>query len=363
MWSVFVWHFSLWSLLLCIERRVEREEHLNRVHQGSNSGLANRNRIPHGRSPLAVAVVKVEKILRVSSHVSLRGKIPVLPAHTKADENWGALFLPGTGKDRRPQGGRRAQEGWKPHLLQTGLSRKLKLCINSWQEEKLNKINLLGSHWGSRVKLQHRAGNKSSEQLWMSPAWHSEGEPALCLSLHNAPHTNPRKEQIALTQQDPELKISPEMCSYKRYIQFYSLATALWACFEKNGLTKSSIQQLLFFVLDIISGNGRTVCSTGRSQGISQDGRNVLTGDLQLISNALQSIFGRVFLFCFLTSTQFKKKIILNWCTGCFSFSVRALVFRVRICASTLAKIFMAELGKRVKVKRQAVGSNKDQNH
>lgn len=38
-------------------------------------------------------------------------------------------------------------------------------------------------------------------------------------------------------------------------------------------------------------------------------------------------------------------------------------MFRVRICASTLAKIFMAELGERVKVKRQAVGSNKDQNH
>lgn len=73
--------------MLCIERRVEREEHLNRAHQGSNSSLANRNRIPHGRSPLAVAVVKVEKILRLSSHVSLRGKIPVLPAHTKADEN------------------------------------------------------------------------------------------------------------------------------------------------------------------------------------------------------------------------------------------------------------------------------------
>lgn len=36
-------------------------------------------------------------------------------------------------------------------------------------------------------------------------------------------------------------------------------------------------------------------------------------------------------------------------------------MFRVRICASTLAKIVMAELGKRVK--RQAAGSNKDQNH
>lgn len=38
-------------------------------------------------------------------------------------------------------------------------------------------------------------------------------------------------------------------------------------------------------------------------------------------------------------------------------------MFRVRICASTLAKIFMADLGKRVKIKRQAVVSNKDQNH
>lgn len=33
-----------------------------------------------------------------------------------------------------------------------------------------------------------------------------------------------------------------------------------------------------------------------------------------------------------------------------FFLSMRALVFRVRICASMLAKVFMAELGKRVKV-------------
>lgn len=124
--------FSLWSLLLCIERGLEREEHMNRVQQEPNLGLGNWDRILNGRSPLAVAVVKkVEKILRASSPVSLRGKIPVLPAHTKADQNSGALFLPGTGKDRRPQGGRSAQEGWKPHLLQTGLSSKLQLCINS----------------------------------------------------------------------------------------------------------------------------------------------------------------------------------------------------------------------------------------
>lgn len=50
----------------------------------------------------------------------------------------------------------------------------------------------------------------------------------------------------------------------------------------------------------------------------------------------------------------------MHWLVFLFE---RALVFRVRICASTLAKIFMAELGKRVKVRRQAVGSNKDQNH
>lgn len=38
-------------------------------------------------------------------------------------------------------------------------------------------------------------------------------------------------------------------------------------------------------------------------------------------------------------------------------------MFRVRICASILAKVFMAALGKRVKLKRLAVGTNKDQNH
>lgn len=43
-------------------------------------------------------------------------------------------------------------------------------------------------------------------------------------------------------------------------------------------------------------------------RGFLRMARNVLTGDLQLISNALRSIFGRVFLFCFLTSTQLKKK-------------------------------------------------------
>lgn len=43
-------------------------------------------------------------------------------------------------------------------------------------------------------------------------------------------------------------------------------------------------------------------------RGFLKMARNVLTGDLQLISNALQSIFGRVFLFfCFLTFTQLKK--------------------------------------------------------
>lgn len=43
-------------------------------------------------------------------------------------------------------------------------------------------------------------------------------------------------------------------------------------------------------------------------RGFLRMARSVLTGDLQLISNALRSIFGRVFLFCFLTSTEFKKK-------------------------------------------------------
>lgn len=75
------------ELLLCTERGLEKEEHLNRVQQGSSLGLANRDRIPNGRSPLAVAVVKLwrksfEYLLLYHS-----GKIPVLPAHMKADQN------------------------------------------------------------------------------------------------------------------------------------------------------------------------------------------------------------------------------------------------------------------------------------
>lgn len=42
-------------------------------------------------------------------------------------------------------------------------------------------------------------------------------------------------------------------------------------------------------------------------RGFLRMARNVLTGDLQEISNALRSIFGRVFLFPFLTSAQLKK--------------------------------------------------------
>lgn len=46
-------------------------------------------------------------------------------------------------------------------------------------------------------------------------------------------------------------------------------------------------------------------------RGFHKMARNVLTGDLQLISNALWRIFGRVFLFFafffFLTFTQLKK--------------------------------------------------------
>lgn len=100
-------------------------------------------------------------------------------------------------------------------------------------------------------------------------------------------------------------------------------------------------------------------------RGFHKMARNVLTGDLQLISNALWRIFGRVFLFFaffFFFNIYTIKKIILTDVQIIFP-SKRALVFRVRICASTLAKIFMAELGKRVRVKRQAVGSNKDQKH
>lgn len=97
-------------------------------------------------------------------------------------------------------------------------------------------------------------------------------------------------------------------------------------------------------------------------RGVLKMARNVLTGDLQLISNALWSIFGRVFLFFAFKHLHSLKKIFLTDTLVIFPF-LRALVFRVRICASTLAKILMAELGKRVKFKRQAVGSNKDQNH
>lgn len=90
---------------MCTERGLKEEEHLDRVQQESNLGLGNRDKIPNGRSPLAVAAVKMaEKTLRASSAVPLRGKIPVLPAHTKADQNSGALFLLGTGRDSRPRG-------------------------------------------------------------------------------------------------------------------------------------------------------------------------------------------------------------------------------------------------------------------
>lgn len=68
------------------------------------------------------------------------------------------------------------------------------------------------------------------------------------------------------------------------------------------------------------------------------------------------------FSFLLLNIYTVKKKIFLTDTLVIFPF-LRALVFTVRICASTLAKILMAELGKRVKFKRQAVGSNKDQNH
>lgn len=55
-------------------------------------------------------------------------------------------------------------------------------------------------------------------------------------------------------------------------------------------------------------------------RGFLRMARNVLTGHLQLISNALWSIFGRVFLFCFLTSTQFKKNSFLTDALVVFPF-------------------------------------------
>lgn len=55
-------------------------------------------------------------------------------------------------------------------------------------------------------------------------------------------------------------------------------------------------------------------------RGFLRMARNVLTGDLQLISNALRSIFGRVFLFCLLKSTQFKKKNFLTDALVVFPF-------------------------------------------
>lgn len=49
-------------------------------------------------------------------------------------------------------------------------------------------------------------------------------------------------------------------------------------------------------------------------RGFLKMAKNVLTGDLQLISNALRSIFGRVFFlfFCFFTFTQLKKTFLTD---------------------------------------------------
>lgn len=57
---------------------------------------------------------------------------------------------------------------------------------------------------------------------------------------------------------------------------------------------------------------GEQFAALGDDRGFLKMARNVLTGDLQLISNALWSIFGRVFLFFLLFNIYTIKKIILN---------------------------------------------------
>lgn len=84
-------------------------------------------------------------------------------------------------------------------------------------------------------------------------------------------------------------------------------------------------------------------CAALEDHGGFKMARDVLTGDSQLISNALWSIFRRVFLFfffffCSLTSIQFKK-IMLTDALIIFP-SKRALMLRVRIRASTLKNIY-----------------------
>lgn len=98
--------------MLCIERGLEKEEHLNRVQQGSSLGLeqgqnpkslANRDRIPNGRSPLAVAVVKmVEKILKylLLYHSEGRSLCSLLTARTEV-----LYFCQALGKTGGPREG------------------------------------------------------------------------------------------------------------------------------------------------------------------------------------------------------------------------------------------------------------------
>lgn len=212
------------------------------------------------------------------------------------------------------------------------------------------------------MKLQHRAGNNAQS----SSGWAQRDtvrESLLSASL-SAVHKS--KERTNCFNPARPRAQTPQKCAHTKGI----FSVTAWPQLCGHALKKTDSQSQVSSNCCSLSrtslvAKGEQFAALEDHKGFLRMARNVLTGDLQLISNALQSIFGRVFLFCFLTTTQLKKKQtnVLNWCTGWFSFSVRALVFRVRICASTLAKIFMAELGKRVKVKRQAVGPNKDQNH
>lgn len=130
---------------------------------------------------------------------------------------------------------------------------------------------------------------------------------SLPLSLHSAPRTNPRKEQIALTQQDPELKI-PQKCAHTKGI----FSVTAWPQLCGHALKKMDSQSQVSSNCCPLSwtslvATGEQFAALEDHRGFLRMARNVLTGDLQLISNALWSIFGRIFLFCFLTSTQLKK--------------------------------------------------------
>lgn len=64
---------------------------------------------------------------------------------------------------------------------------------------------------------------------------------------------------------------------------------------------------------------GKQFAALEDRRGLLRMARNVLTGDLQLISNALRSFLVGFFSFL-LFNIYTVKKVILNRCTGYFSF-------------------------------------------